>query len=70
MITHVHYDHFYPYELVMRKVGYSHNMLSSVLTLHGSPDIESHALRLWDAYGSDGRKLLEDGRVVFDIMRP
>jgi len=70
MITHVHYDHFYPHELVMRKVGYSHNMLSSVLTLHGSPDIESHALRLWDAYGSDGRKLLEDGRVVFDIMRP
>lgn len=70
MITHVHSDHFYPHELIMRKTGYANSMSSEALTLHGSPDVQEQAMALWDAYGPFGRKLVEEGRVAFDVIGP
>ncbi|MBE6644296.1 MAG: MBL fold metallo-hydrolase [Ruminococcaceae bacterium] len=70
LITHVHMDHFYPAELLMRKEGYSHNMSAHSLVLHGSEDVSEHALRDWDGRGREGRAMLEAGTVVFDAMKP
>lgn len=70
LITHIHLDHFYPAEFLMRKQGYSHNTSAHSLVLHGSEDVGEFALRDWDSRGAEGRRMIENGEVVFDVMKP
>ncbi len=68
-ITHVHLDHFYPADFLMRKPGYAHANPYPTLVVHGSEDVKYFALRDWELKGF-AEPMLESGCVVFDTMKP
>jgi len=70
LITHVHQDHYYPLEFIMRLRGYCNPMGNECLTVHGSPDIKTQAAAFWQADGNDPDKIFENSRLSFDTLSP
>lgn len=71
VITHVHYDHFYPTDLFCRQIGMGTVINTPTLTLHGSADVREKAMRAWALDAPQGAdKLLKQNRVAFAEMLP
>ena len=70
LITHTHMDHYSPFEFIMRLRGFCNPMETECLTIHGSPDIETVAATDWQPRGYDFGKVVESGRLAFDVIKP
>ena len=71
VITHVHEDHYYPEELLNRRVGFCNSFEYETLTLHGSQDIQDYAREIFSVCVSDNPSVLqEQKRIAFDYMKP
>lgn len=70
IITHTHQDHYYPLDFIMRIHGFCNPMENETLTVHGSPDIETQAAAEWQTHGREFSKVIESGRVAFDVIKP
>ena len=70
LITHVHEDHYYPYDFLNRRVGFAKGMKNETLTVHGSKDVAEFGLKEWATLLENPNALLEQKRLAFDAMKP
>ena len=70
LVTHTHMDHYYPADFLMRLRGFCNPMENACLTVHGSPDIEAVAAVDWQSRGYDFQKVVDSGRIAFDVIKP
>jgi phosphoribosyl 1,2-cyclic phosphate phosphodiesterase len=70
LITHTHMDHYSPFEFLMRLRGFCNPMENECLTIHGSPDIVTVAKTDWQPRGYEFEKVVESGRLAFDVIKP
>lgn len=62
LITHTHADHYYPTELSNRGINYSKEMPVELLTVHGTPDLQTASQNI--------THLITQKRVAFDYLTP
>ncbi len=70
IITHIHSDHYYPAELLNRRVGYSSFLEEETLTIHGSSDLVKRAEEEWELCTGNRNQLIEQNRLAFNILKP
>lgn len=71
VITHVHEDHYYPTELLNRRIGFCNTMEYETFTLHGSQDIQDHASKIFSAYIPENPSVLQqEKRIAFNCIKP
>lgn len=66
LITHVHEDHYYPYEFHNRQNGFAYDMQYPTLTIHGSEDVKTQ----FDYCMEGNDYLIKQGRMAFDVLKP
>ena len=62
LITHTHADHYYPTELCNRGINYSKDLPVDLLTVHGTPDLQTASQKIM--------YLTDQKRVEFDYLAP
>lgn len=70
LITHVHFDHYYPVEFLNRKVGFAKDLPVKTLTVHGSSDVVKYCERELKAIDYDIKTIYDNERVRFDVITP
>ena len=70
IITHVHEDHYYPYDFLRRQEGFANSMQHETLVVHGSEDVEAFARKEWEALSVKPEHVLGQNRIAFDALKP